>query len=333
MKHTMQILSILVAASTLLFIPATWAETMTVYSGRTEDLIGPILESFEKKSGHDVQVRYGKTAQMAATILEEGKNSPADVFIAQDAGALGALANAELFRALPNDILSRVDARFRSATGSWVGLSGRARVVVYNTENVSPEDLPNTMQGFCDPKWKGRIGWAPANGSFQSFVTALRKTQGEEAARNWLTCIQANEPNVYPKNTPIVAAAGAGEIDVGFVNHYYLHRFLKEHGESFKARVAHPAAGDAGALINVAGAGILKTSAQPAVAEELLRFLLSDEAQTYFTTETYEYPLVDGVPVNSAIKPLADIKTPALDLGDLNDLQGTLNLLQSTGTL
>ena len=130
-----------------------------------------------------------------------------------------------------------------------------------------------------------------------------------------------------------MAAAGAGEIDVGFVNHYYLHRFIRERGKSFAARIAHPASGDAGALINVAGAGVLTTAEHAEDAQRLLAFLLSEEAQSYFTDETYEYPLVDGVQANPDLKPLKEINTPELELGDLNDLDGTLQLLQDVGVL
>ena len=184
--------------------------------------MGPIIEQFKDATGIDVKVKYGKTGEIAATILEEGDKSPADVFFAQDPGGLGAIANADMLKILPDSILGKVPSWAVSGESLWVGISGRARAVVYNTENVDPADLPDTLEGFTDPKWKGRIGWPPTNGSFQAMVTAMRVKWGEEKTREWLKGIQANEPIVYPKNTPTVAAAGAGEIDVGFVNHYYL---------------------------------------------------------------------------------------------------------------
>ena len=309
------------------------AGPLVIYSGRSQDLIGPLLEEYRQVSGQAVEVRYGKTAQMAATILEEGKNSPADVFIAQDAGAMGALARKGALATLPDKILRQVPERFRSQAEQWVGVSGRARVVVYNRERLSEEDLPDTIFGFTDPSWKGRIGWAPANGSFQAFVTALRVTEGEEKARDWLEGIRANEPRAYPKNTPIVAATAAGEIDVGFVNHYYLYRFLTEEGDSFPARNAFLRGGGPGTLINVAGVARLNTSTRIDAAHALIEFLLGTRAQTYFTTETYEYPLVPGVPPNPAVPPIEDINTPDLDLSDLDDLEGTLALLQDIGIL
>ena len=300
---------------------------LTVYSGRNENLVGPLLEQFGKDTGIAIQVKYGGTAEIAATILEEGANSPADIFYAQDAGALGALQAENRLAALPDAILNAVEPRFRSPQGQWVGTSGRARVVVYNTESVKPEDLPPSILDFTDPKWKGRIGWAPTNGSFQAFVTAMRVTLGDDRTRAWLEGIKANEPKVYPKNTPTVQAAVDGEIAVGFVNHYYLFRIRAEQGD-VPAENYFPPNGDLGSLINVAGASVIAGTKNQAAAEQFISYLLSQQAQVYFATETYEYPLAHGVAAHSDLPPLAAIQTPDIDLSDLADLRGTLQLLQ-----
>ena len=211
--------------------------SVTVYSGRSESLVQSLLAQFEEETGIEVLVRYASTSGTVALLLEEGDNSPADIVLLQDAGALGALEKEGMLRSLPSEILDRVEPRFRSRNGSWVGLSGRARTVVYNVEAVDPErDLPNSILDFTDPKWSGRIGWAPVNGSFQAFVTALRVTMGDDAAIAWLEGINANEPTSFPNNTSIVEAVGRGDVEVGFVNHYYMHQFLAERGEGFGAR-------------------------------------------------------------------------------------------------
>ena len=305
---------------------------LTIYSGRNEELVGKLIEQYEAQTGAQVNVRYGDTAELAATILEEA-NSPADVFFAQDAGNLGALAAEGRLQKLPDDILNRVDERFRSPEGEWVGVSGRARVVVYNTTTLTETDLPDTIFGFTEPQWKGRLGWAPTNGSFQAFVTALRVLQGEDKARQWLEGIKANEPRVYENNTAVVKAVGAGEIDAGFVNHYYLFQQLKEQGESFAARNYYLKNGDPGALVNVAGAGVLAGTKNQAAAEAFVAFLLSETAQQYFADQTYEYPLAAGVAANEALPPLEEIQTPALDLSKLEDARGTTQLLQELGIL
>lgn len=307
---------------------------LTIYSGRNENLVGPLIEQFKAQAGIDVQVRYGDTAEMAATILEEGDNSPADLFFAQDASALGALAKEGRFVELPTTLIEQVDTRFRSPENLWVGVSGRARVLVYNTDLVSEADLPASVSELTDEKWRGQVGWAPSNGSFQSFVTAMRGLAGEEAARAWLEAMIANETHVYPNNNAIVTAVGAGEIAVGLVNHYYLYQFLKEQGEGFPARNHYFPAGDVGAMVNVAGVGILQTGANQEVAQQFVEFLLGTEAQQYFATQTNEYPLTSAeIEINPMLKPLGEIVTPEIELSNLDDLQGTLTLLQDVGAL
>lgn len=307
--------------------------TVTIYSGRTESLIGPLVERFRVEAGLDVQVKYAGTSELAATILEEGDASPADVFLAQDAGALGALAAEGRLAELPQATLDRVDARFRSPDGAWVGLSGRARVVVYDTRVLSEEDLPTTILDFTDPAWKGRIGWAPTNASFQAFVTAFRVLRGDDAARAWLEGIQANEPKVYEGNDAVLAAVAAGEVQVGFINHYYLMGQLAEQGADFPVRNYFLPNGDVGALVNVAGAGILTTSRNPAAAQALVDFLLTETSQQYFADETFEYPLVSGIAADPRLVPLTEIESPDIDLSDLSDLEGTLRLIQEAGVL
>jgi iron(III) transport system substrate-binding protein len=307
--------------------------TLTIYAGRSEELVGPLIERFEAESGLDVLVNYAGTTDLAATILEEGDASPADVFFAQDAGALGAIAAEGRLAALPQETLDAVDARFRSDDGNWVGVSGRARVVAYDSRTLSEADLPVSIDGFTDPAWKGRIGWAPTNASLQSFVTAYRVLKGDEAAKAWLEGIVANEPKVYDGNDAVLAAIAAGEIEVGFINHYYLMRQLAEQGESFPVRNHFLPAGDPGALVNVAGAGILSTAPNPAAAQAFVDFLLSVESQTYFGDETHEYPLLAGVAANPSLPPLTEIESPDIDLSDLADLQSTLELMQEAGVL
>ena len=309
---------------------------LIIYSGRSESLVQPIIDQFAEETGINVQVRYGRTAELAGVLLEEGEKSPADLFYAQDPGGLGAVQTAGLLTPLPQEILDKVPPRFAAADGAWVGVSGRARTVVYNTNVIAdPEtQLPDDLWGFTEPEWNGRIGWAPANGSFQAMVTAMRAIWGEEKTRDWLQGIQANNPKVYPQNTPIVEAAANGEIDVGFVNHYYLYRFLSEQGDAFPARNYFLPGGGPGSLIMVSGAGILKGADNPENAQKFIQFLLSPEGQQYFAGETFEYPVVEGV--QSSVTPsLADLDKLAVDisLADLADLAGTQDMLIELGII
>jgi len=307
------------------------AGSLTVYSGRSETLVGPLIDRFKEDTGIDASVKYAGTPQLAATLLEEGDNTPADVFFAQDPGGLGAVAG--MLSPLEEDVLTKVPQWAVSSDGVWVGVSGRARTVVYNTDALTPDDLPDDLEGFTDPKWKGRLGWAPTNASFQTMVTAMRSMWGDQRTVQWLENIQANDPKVYPKNTPIVSAAASGEIDVGLVNHYYLHRFLAEQGDSFSARNYHPPAGGPGAIVMVSGVGILEESNNKDNAQKFIDYLLSDISQKYFVEETYEYPLASGIPVAGGVSPLSEINNPDLSSSALSDLEGTQALLREAGII
>jgi iron(III) transport system substrate-binding protein len=313
--------------------PAAETGDLVVYSGRAEKLVQPVLTAFEQAKGRRVRVRYGDTAELAATLLEEGARSPADVYFAQDAGGLGALAAARMLRRLPDDVLGLVPPGFRSSAGEWVGVSGRARVLAYSTARVRPEELPESVLGLTDPRWKGRVGWAPQNGSFQAFVTALRLRHGDDEALRWLRGIVANAPKSYAKNAPAVQAVADGEVDVALVNHYYLFRFLEERGPGFPVRNHYFPKGDVGNLVNVAGAGVLATSRRPEAATELVRWLLGDAAQRHFALETSEYPLRPGVPLAPGLTPLAEIDHPEVDLDRLADLERTLEMLRAARAL
>lgn len=308
-------------------------ERLVVYSGRSQSLVGPLFEQFEAETGIEVAVKYGSTSEIAATLLEEGGNSPADVFFAQDPGGLGIVDKAAMLGELPGGILGQAPDWAKSPNGKWVGVSGRARVMVYNTDRLSEDDLPESVEGLVAEEWKGRVGWAPTNGSFQAMVTGMRVMWGEEKTTAWLKAMQANEPTEYPKNTPIVAATGSGEIDVGLVNHYYLYRFIAEQGEGFAARNYHPTSLGPDSMVMVAGVGILETSKNRSAAEQFIDFLLSTEAQQYFADETFEYPVIDGVAIHGLLTPLDDIKKPTIDMADLDDLRGTQSLLRDLGIL
>ena len=295
-------------------------DTLTIYSGRSQSLVRPLLEAFSEESGIGIQVKYAGTPAIAGTLMEEKENTPADVVFLQDPGYLGSLSGAGILAELPEDMLSRVDPGFRSSAGHWVGTSGRARTIVYNTFAINPDmDLHESILGFTGPEWRDRVGWAPLNASFQAFVTAFRLKWGEEAARSWLQGIHSNGVRSYPNNTTLVTAVARGEVDAGFVNHYYLQRFLEEEGEAFGARNHFLGGEDPGALVLVAGAGIIKGSDNRERAERFVEYLLSEAAQTYFAKTAKEYPLVDGIDAGATLPPLSSLEPPDIDLGNLTD--------------
>ncbi len=308
-------------------------DVLTVYSGRDEAFMGPLFGRFTEETGVELEVRYGDSAELAATILEEGESSPADVFVAQDAGSLGAVAEAGLLAELDREVLRRVDKRFRSPEGLWVGTSGRARVAVYNTDVLSGDDMPGSIVEFTEPSWRGRIGFPPTNASFQAFVAAMIQIEGEDATRDFLEGLQANEPTLYPDNVSTVRGVAAGEVDVGFVNHYYLYVVTAEDGEIPVANHFFTG-GDLGALVNVAGASILETADHGEDAALLVDYLTGDGGQSYFAQDTFEFPVARGFEPRSGLVPLEEIESPQIDLSDLGGtLEPALQLLAEVGLL
>ena len=307
--------------------------TLTIYSGRSEDLVQPLIDRFEESSGIDVTVRYADSAALAATILEEGDGSPADVFFAQDPASLGSVALEGLFAELDGDLLDLVPARFSDSDGNWVGVSGRARVVVYDSTVVDPADLPATEDGFVDAAWAGRVGIAPTNGSFLAFVAAKILLDGEDATLAWLEGMAANQSPTYPKNSAIVTAVNDGQVETGLVNHYYLLRALAEDPTVVGQNHFFTEA-TAGSLVMPAGAGILASTSSREEADEFLAFLLDEDSQAYFAEETYEYPLLPGIPADERLPDIETLPTPDIDLSLLaTTLDTATDLVARAGLL
>ena len=307
--------------------------TITVYSGRDEEFVGSLFEDFTAETGVEVDVRYGDSAELAATILEEGDASPADVFFAQDAGSLGAVAEGGLFSEIPQEIVDRVEPRFRSDDNLWVGTSARGRVLVYNTDALSEDDLPDSIVDLTDPSWKGRIGLPPTNSSFQAHVAAMIETEGTDATRAWLEGIMANDPVFYEDNGATTRAVGAGEIDAGLVNHYYKYEVEAEDGE-LPIEIHYFAAGDPGAFVNTAGVGILASAANPEGAQAFVDYLTGDPGQTWVSEDSWEYPVVAGYEPSVDLLPLSEFQGPEVDLSTLGArLPEALDLLAQVGMI
>lgn len=301
-------------------------ESIVVYSGRSESLVKPIFEQFTKKTGIQVEVRYGDSGALAAQLLTEANASPADVFFSQDAGALGALSNARLLAKLPVKTLEQVPQEYRAVNATWVGVSGRVRVLVYNPNLVA--NPPKTIDALLVPEWNGKLGYAPTNASWQSFVTALRVQRGEVRAEKWLRGFAATGPKAYASNSALRDAVNAGQISIGLTNHYYIWQKISVVGAAnFVARNQYLAPGDPGGLLNVAGVAILKSSDNKLAAGVFVDFMLGKVAQNYFAQNTFEYPLVAGVPTSVKIPKLVSLRPPKFDLSDLDTLAATQELL------
>lgn len=306
-------------------------DRLVVYSGRTSNLITPLLKTFSEETGIKVDVRYGDSAELAQLIAEEGDQSPADLFISQSPGAVGFLDAKGRLAELEPATLGLVGDEYRSPTGHWIGLTGRVRTLVYNTDDVSPADLPPSVLDLLDPAFKGKVALAPSNGSFQDFVSALSVLAGEQQAQAWLDGMADNGAATYANNTAIVEAVARGEVPMGLVNHYYIARAK---AEDPKAPIAtHEfAVKDPGNLFLVTAAGILDSAGQVADAHRLLDFLLAEEAQTFFAEETFEYPLAAGVDPAAGVTPLANVAVTTFDLGRLGgDLAATIEMIDKSG--
>jgi iron(III) transport system substrate-binding protein len=271
------------------------ADSVTIYSGRNEELIQPILDQFSDETGIKVNVKYGDSADLALLIEEESaaNNTQADVFLSQSPGSIGFLEQDGRLAKLPESTLELVPDAVRDENDRWVGFSGRQRVLVYNSELIDEADLPSTIFDLTDPEWNDKIGIAPSNGSFQDFVTAMRSSEGDDATTEWLEGIADNDAVSYPKNSAIVAAVGRGEVEVGLVNHYYNLRALEE--DPNVPSLNHQfEPGDPGAVLIVTGAAIIEGTDRADVAAQLIDYLLSPVGQQYFANETFEYPLAIG---------------------------------------
>jgi iron(III) transport system substrate-binding protein len=307
--------------------------SLTVYSGREERLVKPLFDRFTKDTGIALNVRYGSSAEMAATILEEGRNSRADVFFAQEAGLLGFVARDSMLKVLPQRTLDKVPARFRAPGKRWVGTSGRARVIAYNTNELTKAQLPRSIWELTKPQWNGKVGLPPTNASFQAFVAVMRIKHGEDRTRDWLLGLKANGVRFYGSNTQVVQAVGRNEIQIGLVNHYYLHN-IRVQTPNIPVENAFLGAGDPGALVNCAGVGIVETTKKAAAAQRLVDFLLSPWAQRFIARGpgAAEYPLIRGVRPRPGLPQLGQIKGPEINLGRLGrDLPPAVRLLNEVG--
>lgn len=303
---------------------------LVVYSGRSEELVGPIYERFEEETGINLDVRYGGSTDLALLMAEEGDRTPADVFVSQSPGTVAFLEGKGLLGPVPETALDAVPARLRDEKGLWVGITGRQRVLVYNPEEVREADLPDSVRDLTGPAFKGRVGVAPSNASFQDFVTAMRQIDGDADAAAWLRGMAANDARVYANNVSIVDAVGRGEIPMGLVNHYYIFQKRRENPD-LDVEIHRFPGGDIGSLFLVSTASIPASTDRPEDAARLVEFLLTPEVQEVFAKTDFEYPVIQGVGTAEGVPPLSALDVPRYDFGTLADLERTAQLIRESG--
>ncbi len=304
--------------------------SLTLYSGRHRWLVGDLIEHVEGLyDDFSVDVRYDPATSLVNSITTAGQSSDADVFYTVNAGSLGQLASEGRTAQLPDDVAGKVPESYRPDDTGWVGTSGRARTVPFNTNELGASDVPEDVMSFPDTDALGEMGWAPSYGSFQAFVTAMRILEGEEATRSWLQGMLDGGVNRYADEQRVAEAVANGEITAGFANHYYIQRVLAS-DESAPISTAFTS-GDAGAVFNVAGAAVVDSASDQDLAANFVRHLLSAEAQEYFAIETFEYPLTPEVQPVGDLPTVDELNTPDIDLTQLSDLEPTVELLRDVG--
>ena len=306
---------------------------ITIYSGRDQELVGPVLDAFECSSGISVVTNFGDPTDLALTLVEEGDRTPADVFLSKSPGSVGFLQNEGFLQTLNDDLLGLVSDENTAANGTWVGITGRQRVLVYNTELVSEGDLPDSVFDLTDERFRGQVAIPATNGSFQDWFTVFRSQEGDDVAAQWLADMVANDAIVTESNRPTVDAVGRGEYQFGLVNHYYNFQQAEALGDDHQALNHNFAADDIGSLVIVTAAGITSSSDNVDEAQQLVEFMLSEPAQTYFTTDSLEFPLGSGVAPAEVLPSLddsgSDFDVAFDDLG--NGLEETIAIIEDSG--
>jgi iron(III) transport system substrate-binding protein len=309
-------------------------KAITLYNGQHEQTTAALVAAFEQQTGIKVDVRSGDEAELGNQILQEGANSPADVFYTENTPVLENLREKGLLVPVSPSTLAAVPGRDDSAQGDWVGISARVSVLVYNTSQITPSELPDSILALAKPQWKGKLGFAPSETDFQPLIAAIVKLDGASTAERWLRGLQTNG-KVYPDNETVVSQVNNGESAIGPINHYYWYRLRAEVGKGEMHSALHYyAPGDPGNLEDVSGAAVLKSSSHQADAQAFLAFLVSHAGQeTIAHSHSYEYPLRPGVSPAPGLRPFADLHPVSLTPAELGDGSMALAMEQKLGLL
>lgn len=303
---------------------------LTVYSGREEEYMEPVFDKYEKDTGTTLDVRYGDSADLALLIGEEGDKTPADVFISQSPISQSYLDQKDLLSTLPQATLDRVPENLRAADGDWIGIAGRQRVLIYNTDLVKESDLPKSVLDLTDAKYEGKVGVAPSNASFQDFVAGLNQLEGKDKADAWLKGLAANGAKAYAKNSAIAEAVARGEIPMGLVNHYYVLEIKEDDPNAPVAAYRFPGT-DPGSLFLVATASVPAATPDKQQADALVDFLVSDTGQEILVSGEGEYPTAIGVAAPKGAPSLTKGDYPAYDLTGQTDLKAVAEQIRESG--
>lgn len=324
-----------VVVAALMLVSTTLAQPsgeLVIYSGRSEPLIVPVIQLFQQQTGIKVTLQSGSATALANLVLQEQPNPRADIFIANDAGTLEFLKLKNVLQPYISEQIKKIPEQFRARDGSWLGVSGRSRVIMYNTKLLKPEELPQSVFELTNPRWKNKLAMATTrNESVIAWVTALRLVKGDAFTKEYLLKLKANGVVTLNGHTDVRKAVGRGEFPLGLVNHYYYHLELRD---GSPVGVIYPDQGpdDIGVLVNAAGAALVRNAKHVREAQRFLDFLASPDAQKLFAELNFEYPLLPGVPTPPGVRPLETIKLMPVRLDELGkELEKTLKLLDEVG--
>lgn len=312
---------------------ASSAATLTIYSAQHESLVRTMLADFPEQTGIKLEFRNASDSELANQIVQEGKASPADVFLTENSPSMDVVDQAGLLAPLDPATLAQVRNQFRPTSGDWVGFAARATVLAYNPSLIGQPELPASILDLADPRWKGQVAIASGGVDFQAIVSAVLALRGEEATRTWLAGLKANA-QIYPSNTAVMKAVDEGKVKVGVMYHYYWYRDQAKNGLiGDDAKLYYFRNQDPGAFVSVSGAGVLKSSDQPDQAQQLVRYLTSPAAQQKLAdSDALEYAVGNGVASADVLPSLEDLQAPPVDQGSLNGPRVT-QLMQEAGLL
>jgi iron(III) transport system substrate-binding protein len=306
---------------------------LVIYNAQHEPLLAELAPAFTEETGIEVELRNGKDLELSNQLVTEGDASPADVFLTENSPAMSQVEAAGLFQELPADVTEPIPAQYRPASALWTGFVGRSTVLVYNTDLVDPDDLPDSILDLADPEWEGRLSFSPTGADFQAIVAGVLELEGEEATRDWLEGLKANG-TVYDGNNVVLEAVDSGESEVGIVYHYYWERDRAENGDvSDNSEQFYFSGGDPGAFVSVSGAGVLASSDMKAEAEQFIEFLVSEPGQQVIADSyALEFPLNPAVQLAPPVKQFSELQPPEVNVSDL-DAKAVVGLMTDLGFL
>ncbi len=309
--------------------------TLTLYAAQHGQLVTMITDAFTKQTGIVVKVKKGDAPELAAQIVREGARSPADLFFTENSPELMLLDEKKLLGPVNSATLKLVSPAFSAPDGNWLGVLVRENVVTFNPATVKEAELPASLYDLAKPEWKGKVGIAPSDADFLPLVAASVTLNGRDATLAWLKGLKANS-KIFEDDEGVVAAIERGTVPVGVINSYYYYRARVEQGaDKVNSQIHHFANGDLGALLNVSGAAVLKSSKNPAAAQQFLAFMVSKPVQEMIAKSDidFEYPLAEGVAANPALKPMTDLQPPAVTIEQLGDDHDAARMLRQAGLL